>query len=66
MLVKFENRNGILRDIATVSTMEEAHKEIEKFCKERNFEIKYTRGWEEEDGTVVIDVGSHSEFFHIV
>lgn len=66
MKVLFRNSRGIAREIAEVATVEEAYQEINKFCEERNFTIHYTRGWVEGDGVTVVDVGSHTEFFHIV
>lgn len=62
--VLFKNSNGIKREIAKVTNMEEAYEEINKFCSERNFEIFYTRSWKR-DATTIVDVGSHTEFFYI-
>lgn len=42
-----------------------AFEEITKFCNERNFKIYYTRMWNAPEGDTIIDVGSHTEFFHI-
>lgn len=65
MKVYFINCAGVGREIATVDTREQAYHEINKFCEERNFTIHYMRGWEQ--GNIqVVDVGSHTEFFHIV
>lgn len=45
--------------------MSEAGKLINTFCSERNFKIYYTRTWNS-DGKTVFDVGSHTEFFHLI
>ena len=45
--------------------MSEAQKLIRAFCDERNFKIHYTRVWNS-DGKTVFDVGSHTEFFHLI
>lgn len=42
-----------------------AGKIIKKFCEERNFKTYYTRMWKD-NNTTIFDVGSHSEFFHLV
>lgn len=59
------------REIATdyfddmESVLNWATYEIQKFCNDRDFKIYYTRIWNEE-GYTVFDVGSHSEFFHLM
>lgn len=67
----FYNRYGNAREIATFEygmTDKEVRKaafdEITKFCNERNFTIYYTRMWNAQ-GDTIIDVGSHTEFFHV-
>lgn len=45
--------------------MSEAGKLINAFCSERNFKIYYTRVWNS-DGKTIFDVGSHTEFFHLI
>lgn len=67
----FYNRYGNAREIAVFEdrmtdkeVREAAFNEIAKFCNERNFIIYYTRLWNSE-GDTIIDVGSHTEFFHI-
>lgn len=42
-----------------------AMKEIRAFCEYHNFKIYYTRVWNESEATV-FDVGSHTEFFHLI
>ena len=44
------------------SNREEVNKEINKFLDDHNFKSYYTRVWEE-NGRLVFDVGSHTEFF---
>jgi hypothetical protein len=62
MKLYFENSQGKERVIAEVKDENEAFKEINKFCEERNFKIYYVRIWMV-DGRKKFDVGSHSEFF---
>ena len=62
MKLYFKNSRGEKRIIAEPETEEEAMKEINKFCEERNFKIYYVRKWQTEDG-LKYDVGSHTEFF---
>lgn len=42
-----------------------AFAKMNEFCDERNFKIYYVRSWNE-PGRTVFDVGSHTEFFHLV
>lgn len=64
MKLIFENSYGEERVIAEVHSEEEAYKEINKFCDERNFKIYYVRTWAE-NGRKKYDVGSHTEFFYL-
>lgn len=64
MKLYFENSQGEERVVAEVANEEEAYKEINKFCKERNFEIYYVRTWMS-NGRKKYDVGSHTEFFYL-
>lgn len=64
MKLYFENSYGEERIIAEVKDENEAFKEINKFCEERNFKIYYVRSWMK-DGRKIYDVGSHTEFFHL-
>lgn len=64
MKLYFENSQGVERVIAEVANEEEAYKEINKFCEERNFEIYYIRTWMS-NGRKKYDVGSHTEFFYL-
>lgn len=65
MKLYFENSYGERRIIAEPKTEEEAYKEMNKFCEDRNFEIYYIRNWRNKEGLKVYDVGSHSEFFYL-
>lgn len=64
MKLYFQNCQGKERLIAECETVQEIHKEINKFLDEHNFKCYYTRSWGNED-SVALDVGSHSEFFEI-
>ena len=65
MKLYFENSYGKKRIIAEPGTEEEAMKEINKFCEDRNFKIYYVRKWQTDEG-LKYDVGSHTEFFVLV
>ena len=45
--------------------LQEAMLLIRAFCAERHFTIYYTRIWNS-GGKTIFDVGSHSEFFHLI
>lgn len=62
MKLFFQNSKGKERLIAEPSNREEVNKEIDKFLDEHKFKSNYTRVWEE-DGRLIFDVGSHTEFF---
>lgn len=64
MRLTFENSEGEERIIADVGNEEEAIQEINKFCSDRNYKIRYIRSWEV-NNTVHYDVGSWSEFFYL-
>ena len=64
MKLYFENSRGEERLIAECETVQEVHKEINKFLDEHNFKCYYTRSWGDDEG-IALDVGSHSEFFRI-
>lgn len=74
MKLYFENMYGESREIATCKNEEEVIKAIHTFVsicnknkpKDKQFKIYYTRTWEEKDGKVWYDIGSHSEFFYVV
>ncbi len=65
MKLYFENSYGERRIIAEPETEQDAYKEMNKFCDDRNFEIYYVRSWTTKDGLKKFDVGSHSEFFYL-
>lgn len=65
MKLYFENSKGERRLIAEPKRFEDVFKEINKFCEDKNFKIMYTRMWEDKDGYMVYDVGSHTEFFYL-
>lgn len=65
MKLYFKNSYGERRIIAEPKTEEEAMKEINKFCEDRNFIVYYIRSWMTKDGLKKFDVGSHSEFFYL-
>ena len=62
MKLFFKNGKGEERVIAEPSNREEVNNEINKFLDEHNFKSYYTRVWEA-DGRLILDVGSHTEFF---
>ena len=62
MKLYFQNSRGVERLIAEPSNREEVVKEINKFLDDHNYKSYYTRVWED-DGRLVFDVGSHTEFF---
>lgn len=64
MKLYFQNSRGVERLIAEASNREEVVKEINKFLYDHNYKSYYTRVWEE-DGRLMIDVGSWSEFFYL-
>ena len=66
--VDFENAFGKVRTIGKASTREDAFKVINEFLKGYNYKSYYTRTWFADDSKKkeIVDVGSHSEFFHIV
>lgn len=72
MKLWFENRFGEERVISEeCNTWKDVFPTIHKFLEEcalkwpekKPFEWYYTRYWQQEDGRIRIDVGSHSEFF---
>lgn len=66
MKVYFQNSNGKEILIGEADNDKQAMKIIKGFCRERGFDIPYTRCWEyPEKDRIVVDVSSHSEFFII-
>lgn len=62
MVLYFENSKGQRRVISTPSDIKEMWKDINLFLDEHNFKSYYSRINFEKD-ELVIDVGSHTEFF---
>ena len=68
--IAFRNWQGILReiDVFTAESQSEAwgivNQKVNDFCAERGFKIYYINVHNHDD-TTIMDVGSHSEFFHI-
>ena len=62
MKLYFQNSRGVERLIAEPLNKQEVNKEINKFLDDHNFKSYYTRVGEE-DGRLIFDVGSHTEFF---
>ena len=65
MKLYFRNCYGTERLIAECQTVQEVHKEIEKFLDEHNYKSYYSRSWKEDNGDIIVDVGSYTEFFII-
>ena len=74
----FKGDHNNTREIAKISALDEfdrpkpydmimaeASTIIHSFCSERNFRIYYTRLCTR-DNTTIFDVGSHTEFFHLI
>lgn len=66
MRVEFENSKGERREIGEGVTMRGCFQIIRKFLDDHNFTSYYQRISEEENGSIWVDVGSHTEFFWIV
>ena len=69
MILYFDN-GYVIKEIASVSSENEAYKIMNKFCEDRGFKIYYVRKWTREDGKLtgkytIFDVGSHTEFFYM-
>lgn len=62
MKLYFENCQGKRRLIGEPETRSAADEIIRAFCEERNFHIYYIRNWVQ-NGELVYDVGSWTEFF---
>ena len=71
MKLYFENAYGMRRLIAQPREQTEVGLEIRRFIDKCNegkpenmkFHIYYCRTWENAEGLIVYDVGSHGEFF---
>lgn len=62
--VKFRNSEGEIREIGKADNENEVYSIVNKFLEDRNFKSYYKRVWNA-NGRTVIDVGSHTEFFHV-
>lgn len=62
--VYFENRYGERKFAGECNTREEIFRVVHSDLKERapHFKSYYTRSWEK-DGEIVMDVGSHVEYY---
>ena len=65
MRLTFENSFGEERELAIVSSEEEAFQKIQKFLSDHNFKSYYTRITFLEPTRRMYDVGSHTEFFYL-
>ena len=64
MKVEFSNRWGERRLIADVATFQGANRVIHAFLQDHNYTSPYWR-YCLEGGELMIDVGSHTEFFYV-
>ena len=62
MKLFFQNSSGVERLIAEPFNREEVVKEIDKFLDDHNYKSYYTQVCED-NGRLMIDVGSHTEGF---
>lgn len=51
--------------IGEANTQEEVNKIISDYIKKINFTCYYIRQWMDKDGTLVVDYGSHTQFFFV-
>lgn len=65
MQLYFRNSLGQERLIGKELNIDECMKKIQSVLELHNFKSYYTRTWQEPDGRLMIDVGSHTEFFII-
>lgn len=66
MTIFFKNSNGDRRTIGEALSFSDATKIVSDFLKEHNYKSYYQRYWYLEDTReLMIDVGSHTEFFII-
>jgi len=67
MLLEFLRHNGEVVKVGTPSTMQEVDSMIRDYVKSLNpsFKIPYIRTIEADEGTLLFDVGSHTEFFKL-
>lgn len=65
MKLVFENSNGKMRVLGSYDTRKECLMAVHAFLEEHNFKSYYTRSWRKGNDEK-LDVGSHTEFFHII
>ena len=66
MKLVFVRSNGDEVKLADVKSIAGAGDVINDFLKQHNYKSYYTRRWyDEEEGCVWFDVGSHTEFFKL-
>lgn len=65
MKLAFQNSQGHERTIADVVDENRVFKEINNFCYEHGYTIPYIRTFTDDDGVMVYDVGSNTEFFKL-
>ena len=66
MRLVFVRHTGDEVELADVNSINGASDIIHDFLKEHNYKSYYTRRWYDEDeGCVWFDVGSHTEFFKL-
>lgn len=67
MKVIFNNRYDENIELAEVETSSEGWEVIISFLKDHKYKAPYFRSWTvPEERKVIIDCGSHSEFFHFI
>lgn len=65
-VVDFESGNGKFHKIGEAFSLDEAVNIVENFLQAQDFEAPYIRIWQKpESNKYMVDVGSHTEFFHI-
>lgn len=62
MKLTFKNSQGVEREIGQPNNQDGVVEIINQFLEERNYKSYYYR-INQEDGKLVYDVGSHTEFF---
>lgn len=65
-VVDFESDNGKFHEIGEAFSLDEAVNIVEDFLQAQDFEVPYIRVWQKpESNKYMVDVGSHTKFFHI-
>lgn len=65
MKLYFVNSKGIERLIAEPASVKECNVAIDKFLEEHNYKSYYTNIYQEPNGRIILDVGSHTEQFEV-